>query len=54
MHKLELHRRARSIVVPTNDELVKAKLREIREPIILFGEKVLPPLPPLSPLMNEI
>jgi U4/U6 small nuclear ribonucleoprotein PRP4 len=39
MHKLELHRRARSIVVPTNDEFVKAKLREIGQPIILFGEK---------------
>eukprot|EP00026_Physarum_polycephalum_P005729 Phypoly_transcript_05767.p1 GENE.Phypoly_transcript_05767~~Phypoly_transcript_05767.p1 ORF type:complete len:548 (+),score=69.58 Phypoly_transcript_05767:132-1775(+) len=39
MQKLELHRRARSIVVPTNDEFVKAKLREIGQPIILFGEK---------------
>lgn len=39
MHKLDLHRRARSIVVPTNDEVVKTKLREIGQPIILFGEK---------------
>lgn len=40
MHKLELMKRARSIVVPTNDEFVKLKLREIGQPIILFGEKV--------------
>jgi len=39
MQKLELSRRARQIVVPTNDEFVKAKLREIGQPIILFGEK---------------
>ena len=50
MHKLELHRRARQIVVPTNDEFVKAKLREIGQPIILFGEKVLFHSFPSAPL----
>jgi U4/U6 small nuclear ribonucleoprotein PRP4 len=57
LHKLELSRRARAIVVPTNDDFVKAKLREIGQPIILFGEKVLPhcfiPSSPNSNLQPE-
>lgn len=34
----ERRKRARLIPLPTNDELVKARLRELGEPIILFGE----------------
>lgn len=35
---LEQQKRARTIVVPTKDEAVKKKLRELGEPITLFGE----------------
>jgi hypothetical protein len=35
---LELQKRKREIVVPTSDALVKARLIELEEPIILFGE----------------
>eukprot|EP01121_Diplochlamys_sp_Union-15-3_P005494 TRINITY_DN15834_c0_g1_i1.p2 TRINITY_DN15834_c0_g1~~TRINITY_DN15834_c0_g1_i1.p2 ORF type:complete len:153 (+),score=44.65 TRINITY_DN15834_c0_g1_i1:128-586(+) len=38
IEQLEKKKMASSIAVPTNDELVKAKLRELNEPIILFGE----------------
>eukprot|EP01133_Synstelium_polycarpum_P008417 gene8417-9902_t len=36
---MERNKRAKHIVLPTNDALIKAKLRELGEPIILFGEK---------------
>ena len=35
---LEAQRRLRNIHVPTNNELVKLRLRELGEPITLFGE----------------
>lgn len=35
---LEMQKRKREIVVPTSDALVKARLVELEEPIILFGE----------------
>eukprot|EP01127_Copromyxa_protea_P004443 TRINITY_DN14302_c0_g1_i1.p1 TRINITY_DN14302_c0_g1~~TRINITY_DN14302_c0_g1_i1.p1 ORF type:complete len:519 (+),score=107.06 TRINITY_DN14302_c0_g1_i1:75-1559(+) len=35
---LELQKRRREIAVPTSDVLVKARLIELEEPIILFGE----------------
>lgn len=41
LQQLEQTKRARQIAVPTNDGEVQARLRELREPIILFGEKVL-------------
>jgi len=36
---IELRRRARSITVPTNDTLVRRRLRELQQPITLFGER---------------
>lgn len=39
IHALELKKRARAIAVPTNDQVVMKKLRELGEPIILFGER---------------
>lgn len=35
---LERQKKMREIAVPTSDELVKARLKELEEPIILFGE----------------
>jgi U4/U6 small nuclear ribonucleoprotein PRP4 len=35
---LDLRKRANELVIPTNDEHVKARLEEIGEPIILFAE----------------
>jgi U4/U6 small nuclear ribonucleoprotein PRP4 len=35
---LEKRRRARALVLPTNDDYVKGRLRELCEPICLFGE----------------
>lgn len=35
---IEKARKIRSLIVPTNDELVKLKLREVGEPACLFGE----------------
>ena len=40
LKQLEAKKRARAITVPTNDNLVKKKLREMGEPITLFGERV--------------
>ncbi|KAF2073413.1 hypothetical protein CYY_005261 [Polysphondylium violaceum] len=40
--KLDDHenkKKSKLVIVPTNDNLVKLKLRELGEPIILFGEK---------------
>lgn len=38
LRKIEMQQRARTIVVPTAPEEVKSKLRELRQPITLFGE----------------
>ncbi len=40
IEQMQLSKRARSIAVPTNDSMVKARLRELGQPIILFGEQV--------------
>ena len=40
MQELERKKKARSLAVPTDDNKVKARLREIGEPITLFGERV--------------
>jgi poly-gamma-glutamate capsule biosynthesis protein CapA/YwtB (metallophosphatase superfamily) len=40
LRELEVAKRARSVVVPTTDSGVRRRLREIGEPITLFGEKV--------------
>lgn len=37
--QVEAMRRARTIVVPTNDAIVRQKLRELGHPITLFGER---------------
>ncbi|KAL6040148.1 U4/U6 small nuclear ribonucleoprotein Prp4 [Balamuthia mandrillaris] len=39
LQRFEQQKRARTIAVPTNDAMVKARLRELGEPIILFGEQ---------------
>lgn len=39
MEQLELQKRARQLIVPTKDADVKKKLRELGEPITLFGEE---------------
>lgn len=38
LHKFEAQQRSRSIIVPTSIEEVKTKLRELRQPVTLFGE----------------
>ena len=45
LDELERKKKARSLAVPTDDNRVKARLREIGEPITIFGERVriLPP-----------
>jgi len=35
----EARKKAKQLIVPTDDKLVQAKLRELGEPIILFGEQ---------------
>lgn len=40
LDELERKKKARTLAVPTDDKLVKARLREIGEPITLFGERV--------------
>ena len=40
LREMEIAKKARSVVVPTNDNLVRKRLREIGEPITLFGERV--------------
>lgn len=40
LDELERKKKARALAVPTDDKLVRAKLREIGEPITLFGERV--------------
>lgn len=39
IRQMEVKRRARMMTVPTNDKDVKKKLREMGDPICLFGEK---------------
>jgi hypothetical protein len=38
--QLELEKQSREIAIPTSDELVKLRLIELEEPIILFAETV--------------
>lgn len=40
LDELERKKKARSLAVPTDDTRVRARLREIGEPITLFGERV--------------
>lgn len=40
LDELERKKKARSLAVPTDDNRVKLRLREIGEPITLFGERV--------------
>ena len=40
LDELERKKKARNLAVPTDDNKVKARLREIGEPITLFGERV--------------
>lgn len=42
INELDRKKRARTMAVPTDDNRVKARLREIGEPITLFGERVSP------------
>ena len=44
LDELERKKKARSLAVPTDDNKVKARLREIGEPITIFGERVRVPL----------
>ncbi len=39
LDELERKKKARNLAVPTDDGRVKARLREIGEPITLFGER---------------
>lgn len=40
LDELERKKKARALAVPTDDNKVKLRLREIGEPITLFGERV--------------
>jgi U4/U6 small nuclear ribonucleoprotein PRP4 len=40
LDELERKKKARTMAVPTDDKRVKTRLREIGEPITLFGERV--------------
>ena len=40
LDELERKKKARNLAVPTDDNKVKARLREMGEPITLFGERV--------------
>jgi U4/U6 small nuclear ribonucleoprotein PRP4 len=40
LDELERKKKARTMAVPTDDNRVKARLREIGEPITIFGERV--------------
>ena len=49
LDELERKKKARSLAVPTDDNRVKARLREIGEPITLFGERVRAHVPDCAP-----
>jgi U4/U6 small nuclear ribonucleoprotein PRP4 len=36
--KLELQKAAKNIIVPTTENEVKARLRELKQPVTFFGE----------------
>jgi len=40
LDELDRKKRARTTAVPTDDNKVRARLREVGEPITLFGERV--------------
>ena len=40
LRQVEALRKARTIIVPTKDETVRRRLRELHHPITLFGETV--------------
>ena len=40
LDELERKKKARTMAVPTDDTKVRARLREMGEPITLFGERV--------------
>lgn len=40
LEELERKKKARNMAVPTDDGRVRTRLREIGEPITLFGERV--------------
>ena len=40
LEELDRKKKARNMAVPTDDARVRARLREIGEPITLFGERV--------------
>jgi len=44
LDELERKKKARTMAVPTDDNRVRARLREIGEPITLFGERVSGPI----------
>lgn len=48
LDELERKKKARTMAVPTDDGRVRARLREIGEPITLFGERVSNVEPPYS------
>ena len=39
MHEIELRRKMKATVVPTNDQEVRRMLRQLGEPMTLFGER---------------
>lgn len=39
MKEIELRRKMKATVVPTNDADVRRQLRQLREPVTLFGER---------------
>jgi U4/U6 small nuclear ribonucleoprotein PRP4 len=39
MKEIELRRKMKATVVPTNDSDVRRMLRQLKEPITLFGER---------------
>lgn len=53
LDELERKKKARSLAVPTDDTRVRARLREIGEPITLFGERVRAESTRSMPLFND-
>ncbi len=51
----QFHQRSKvqAIPVSTNDQMVKARLRELGHPIILFGEQVLSLSPPFCIFISD-